>query len=149
MKYIGVKLIEAEPMTRGEYNGLKGWTIPADENPADEGYVVRYPDGYVSWCPKEQFDKAHLPLTNHEGSKIEQDDVTNFIHAYEITTLGEKTTLMHVTLNNGYEIVESSSCVDVKNYDMEIGKNICAERIESKVCGLLGFLLQCAKGGMR
>ena len=34
--YIGVKKIEAEPMTRGDYNTYRGWQIPTDENPDDE-----------------------------------------------------------------------------------------------------------------
>lgn len=65
-KYIGTKLIEAEQMTRGEYNEYRGWTIPADENPADEGYLVRYSDSYVSWSPKEVFDKAYLVVDDNE-----------------------------------------------------------------------------------
>lgn len=58
-KYIGVKVIEAEPMSRGDYNKYRGWTIPADEDPEDEGYLVKYPDGYVSWSPKLQFEEAY------------------------------------------------------------------------------------------
>ena len=61
MKYIRMHQVEAEPMTRGYYNKFRGWTIPANENPADEGYKVTYPDGYVSWCPKEQFEAAGRP----------------------------------------------------------------------------------------
>ena len=61
MKYIRMHQIEAEPMTRGDYNKFRGWTIPANENPADEGYIVKYPDGYVSWCPKAQFEEAGRP----------------------------------------------------------------------------------------
>lgn len=53
--------VEAEPMTRGGYNKFRGWEIPVDENPADEGYKVTYPDGYVSWCPKAQFEAAGRP----------------------------------------------------------------------------------------
>lgn len=58
-KFIGIKKIEAEPMTRGDYNDLRGWTIPKDENPADEGYIVKYSDGYVSWSPKQAFEEAY------------------------------------------------------------------------------------------
>ena len=60
-KYIRMHQVEAEPMTRGEYNEKRGWQIPANENPADEGYIVTYPDGYVSWCPKAQFEAAARP----------------------------------------------------------------------------------------
>lgn len=58
--YIGTKLINAGPMTRGEYNAFRGWSIPGDENPSDEGYLVKYLDGgYISWSPKEVFDNAY------------------------------------------------------------------------------------------
>lgn len=29
-------------MTRGDYNNYRGWTIPKDEDPKDEGYLVKY-----------------------------------------------------------------------------------------------------------
>lgn len=57
--YIGVKIVKAEQMTRGEYNVFRGWQIPADENPNDAGYKVVYSDDYVSWSPKEAFVEAY------------------------------------------------------------------------------------------
>lgn len=62
--YIGVKVVAAEPMSRGEYNEYRGWEIPSDENPEDEGYHIRYTDGYESWCPKKQFDEAYRKCDN-------------------------------------------------------------------------------------
>lgn len=68
-QYIGTKLINAKPMTRGEYNKYRGWEVPDNENPEDAGYLVEYQDspiantpdhaGYVSWSPKDVFDKAY------------------------------------------------------------------------------------------
>lgn len=58
-QYIGTKMIHACPMTRGEYNEYRGWIIPAGEKSEDEGYLTRYPDGYVSWSPKEIFEEAY------------------------------------------------------------------------------------------
>lgn len=68
-QHLGVKLIVALAMTRLEYNTLRSWQVPDDENPADEGYLVEYQDvgkpnvsgyeGYVSWSPKEVFEKAY------------------------------------------------------------------------------------------
>ena len=49
-------------MTRGEYNTYRGWAIPENENPADEGYPCRLSDGYESWCPKAQFEEAGRPI---------------------------------------------------------------------------------------
>ena len=60
--YIGTKIIDAEPMNRGEYNNYKNWAIPENENPDDFGYLVRYPDGYESWSPKKQFEDAYTPM---------------------------------------------------------------------------------------
>lgn len=62
--YIGVKVVAAEPMSRGEYNEYRGWKILSDENPEDEGYHIRYSDGYESWCPKKQFNEAYRKCDN-------------------------------------------------------------------------------------
>lgn len=61
-KYIGVKQISAKPMTMGEAyeNGLlqKNRTITENEKTLD-GYYVEYDNGYVSWSPKDVFEKAY------------------------------------------------------------------------------------------
>lgn len=62
INYIGTKQLSAKPMTLGEYNEYRGWDIPADENPARAGYLVRYEDGYQSWSPVEAFEGAYQPL---------------------------------------------------------------------------------------
>lgn len=152
-KYIGTKLIEAEPMTRGEYNEYRGWTIPADENPADEGYLVRYSDSYVSWSPKEVFDKAYLVVDDNENLpscvSIGQRMVDEFISYTETHTMGDRTTVVRCVLRNGFEIVESSSCVDPKNYSEQMGHDICMNKIKDKILELLGFLLQTAWFGIQ
>lgn len=61
-KYVRMHICEAVQMNRGDYNKLRGWQVPADENPADDGYKVTYPDGYVSWCPKAQWEEACRPV---------------------------------------------------------------------------------------
>lgn len=58
-KYIGTKMIEVRVMNRGEYNKYRGWSLPRNENPEDEGYFVKYQDGYESWSPKKQFEEAY------------------------------------------------------------------------------------------
>ncbi len=59
-RYISNKIYYAKPMTRGEYNKNRGWPIPSDENPDDDGYVILYPDGYVSWSPAPQFEATSV-----------------------------------------------------------------------------------------
>ena len=61
-KYIGTKIIEAVPTIRkGGKVYEEGWPIPKSTDPTEEGYKVRYPDGYESWSPKDVFEEAYLP----------------------------------------------------------------------------------------
>ena len=39
-KYIGTKIINAKEMNRADYNELRGWHLPVDENSSDEGYLI-------------------------------------------------------------------------------------------------------------
>jgi hypothetical protein len=85
--YYGTKRLRAVPMTRGEYNEYRGWTLPADEDPNDEGYLVEYIDGgkanhpdhagYISWSPKDVFEAAYQPT-----------DRMSFGHALEVLKSG-------------------------------------------------------------
>lgn len=73
-QYTGTKIVNATPMTRQAYNDLRGWDLPADEDGSDEGYLVEYVDGgksnhqgyagYVSWSPKDVFEKSYLPSSH-------------------------------------------------------------------------------------
>jgi hypothetical protein len=59
--YIGVKEIAAKPMNLGDYNAHRKWPMPDNEDPARDGYLVRYftEDAYQSWSPKEVFEEAY------------------------------------------------------------------------------------------
>lgn len=55
-RYIGTKIIKAEPMNLVDAEEMLGRKIqPGNE----EGYLVEYEDGYRSWSPKEAFEKAY------------------------------------------------------------------------------------------
>lgn len=61
-KYIGTKIIEAVPAIRkGGKVYEEGWPIPKSMDPTEDGYKVRYPDGYESWSPKDVFEEAYRP----------------------------------------------------------------------------------------
>jgi hypothetical protein len=69
-------------MNRADYNTYRGWTLPADEDGSDEGYLVEYTDGgkgndsrhagYISWSPKEQFDAAYRSIDVLTGMSFGQ-----------------------------------------------------------------------------
>lgn len=85
--YYGTKRLKATPMTRLEYNNLRGWQLPADECGEDAGYLVEYADGgkpnvpgcigYVSWSPKDVFEASYQPI-----------DRLFFGHALEVLKAG-------------------------------------------------------------
>lgn len=68
-RYIGTKAVNAKPMTRLDYNELRGWKLPDDEDGSDAGYLVEYADGqrpnvkgfkgYVSWSPADVFEGSY------------------------------------------------------------------------------------------
>ena len=124
-KYIGAKLIQAEP----------------ERNPVTKeitGYKVVYPDGYESWSPKDVFEKAYMKVNDNKnlpsGVSIGPEMVDDFIASTETITMGETTTVVR--------------CVLPKNYDEKIGKDICMGSIKNKIWELLGFLLQQAWQGI-
>lgn len=153
-QYIGTKIVEAEPANK--VNGKvqpADWPIPNDAT-VEEGYTVRYADGYESWSPKDVFERAYLPIEVNTDLKPDQPSVSqkmvdDFIVEVHVTTLGEKTTVVRAVLVNGFEIVDASSCVSPENYSEELGKKICLERIKGKVWMLLGFLLQTGVSGVK
>lgn len=63
--YVGTKIIKARPATNYEYADIKG--IPLEENTElHHGYLVEYPDGYVSWSPQHVFEEAYRKVSLSE-----------------------------------------------------------------------------------
>lgn len=59
-KYIGLKVVKAEPMTMTEAQKVLGRELkPAIAE--EDGFLVEYKDGYKSWSPKSVFDEAYKP----------------------------------------------------------------------------------------
>ena len=142
-KFIGVKMVEAAPMLS---------LVPMGEHEkGSDGYRVRYSNNYESWCPKDVFEGNNLKIRGVNNT-IHESDVLDMVAHTEANTLDSgfnetKTTIVIVTLRNGFTLTETSSCVDPKNYDEEVGKQICLRKIHDKIWFLLGFLLQSGVDG--
>jgi hypothetical protein len=76
-KYIATKIVSAFPARSGAVAEEKG--IPFTGDPNEPGYRVTYPDGYVSWCPKDIFEAANRPC-----------DAMNFGLALEALKMGKR-----------------------------------------------------------
>lgn len=57
-KYIGTKVIMAEPMTMTEAQKVLGRELKPSTIEED-GYLVEYKNGYKSWSPKSVFEEAY------------------------------------------------------------------------------------------
>ena len=98
-QYTGTKVVNAKPMTRQEYNDFRGWQVPEDENPTDEGYLVEYTDGgkpntsdydgYVSWSPKAIFEQSYLP-SSHPIDRMAIENMQLLERLKALDTLLEK-----------------------------------------------------------
>lgn len=84
--FIGTKSVLATTMTRGEYNEYRGWSIPDNEDPTEQGYLVEYVDGgkpnddrhkgYISWSPRDVFEQSyHQAQTPQDRVRLEQRDL--------------------------------------------------------------------------
>ncbi len=72
--YIGTKVVLARPMSEDEFlETVKGKTkeeIRMRETQGD-GYEVTYEDGYVSWSPKEVFERCYREISGKEEQLIQ------------------------------------------------------------------------------
>lgn len=147
MKAIGIKMVELQPMTAREAND-KGHRI-GNHSFEEEGYEVTCPDGYKSWSPKDAADAVYYLLSeNNDGTEIIKEDVENFITNVDVTTIGEKTTVVNAHTRSGFDMVRHSSCVDPKNYSEELGKQYAMEEVVNDLWAHLGFVLKWAKYGI-
>jgi hypothetical protein len=137
---IGVKLVKFKPMTFGEYSEFH-----ANESPPRDGYMVKYSDEYVSWCPKDVFDRQNFIVNS--GDKVDIEDVERMIADIKYTNINNKNTLATVTLQNSFQMIRTSGVVNPSGYNHEKGCEVVRETVIGDVWYLLGFLLQCARDG--
>lgn len=71
-QYIGTKIIKAMPGTMAESQALKSG-MPIEQAKRmfrnsgtvdQDGYIVEYPDGYISWSPTKAFEEAYRECDN-------------------------------------------------------------------------------------
>lgn len=70
---------EAVPMTAREAND-KGYRI-GNHSFEEDGYEVTYHNGYKSWSPAKEFEKAYYKLEDPAGDVLKENDIKRFIKA--------------------------------------------------------------------
>ena len=74
---------------------------------------------------------------------LTEAEIKGMIESEQIMKLGCKTTCCVLTLQNGFEVVGTSACVDPANYDEAVGAECARKRAMDKVWELEGYRLQC------
>ena len=76
-------------------------------------------------------------------NKVTQEQVDKMFNEADLTEqmVFHKCLIIAVKLKNGFVIVESNACVDPKNFDIEIGRKICCDKIKDKIWELGGYKL--------
>lgn len=58
--YVGTQVVHALPMTLGDYNAMKGWAMPVDQDAEDNGYLIQEGfTGHLTWKPQDVFEKIY------------------------------------------------------------------------------------------
>ncbi len=86
-----------------------------------------------------QLDQA---IANRPHDKVIKDGIESRIDNVSYIVLPDSTvTLCNIKLENGYSVRGESACVDSRNFDMEIGRNLAYKDAFSKLWALEGYLL--------
>ena len=122
---IGTKIVEAVPAIR---KGGKVYDanelIPRSMEPVEEGYKVRYQDGYESWSPKAVFEEAYR-----------ETDGLNFGLAIEAAKKGKK--IARHGWNGKNQYVELAERISYENTAHEV-INAKHEAIGNKALAFVG-----------
>jgi len=130
--YVGVKIVTAWP----------------EERDGKKGYGVKYEDAYISWAPKDVFEKSYM-LMGDDPSKVSEEMVDKFMGKAETIQFDDKTSITTARTLTGFKQYEVSSCVDPKNFDITIGHDIGVERIKNVLWECLGFVVQWGRFGLK
>ena len=124
-QYIGTKLIEAEPALRYADGMITTADAPVRlDEPVEDGYKVRYADGYESFSPKQVFEEAYRPT-----------DGLSFGLAIEAAKKGMK--IARVGWNGKNQYVELATCIGYKDPQGNV-TNPYHEAIGNKALAFVG-----------
>ena len=127
-KYIGTKEIKAMPMSKSEaevalnrkFTGATG---------GEEGYLVEYQDGYMSWSPKETFEEAYkIADTYLDRLRIEYDDVKERILKLHAFMMSEE----FRELNKDKQETLENQCSAMTDYIVILGQRIDYSKMEQE-----------------
>lgn len=86
----------------------------------------------------EQLDQM---LESSPAERVTKEYMQGRITTTTFTRIGATMTHCLITLDNGFGVTGESACVNVENYNQEIGEKIAYDNAFAKLWPLFGFLL--------
>lgn len=114
----------------------------------EEGMICfKFGEIHMGCMSEDEFEKYFVKYEEPEAIKVNTvtaEHIEEIMNHSKVTvqTVFDKCTVVACQLPNGFVIVESSACVDPTNYDVDMGVEICMQRITDKVWELEGYRLQ-------
>ena len=93
---------------------------------------------------EEHFKKVADMIAEVEFPDITEEYIREIMEnsEFETHTTFNKCTVVSCRLPNGFVITESSACVNPDNYDVELGEEICINKIADRIWELEAYRLQ-------
>ena len=123
--------------------------------PAVGWYVIAYEDGYLSFCPPEQFKAGYHanrePALSLEETKalvatrafprVTEDSIKEKIRAVDYYRHGHLVICV-LELQNGFFVVGKAAPADVRNFDEGVGRRYAYEDAFRQIWPLEGYALR-------
>lgn len=86
-------------------------------------------------------EKMDELLAASPAERVTKEYMESRIADTQFTRLGETVTHCRVVLDNGYSVSGESACVNVENYNQQIGEKIAFDNAFRQLWPLFGFML--------
>ena len=88
-------------------------------------------------------------LEEHKDNKVSKERIERIVDEAEtdVQMFWDKEVVVSYKLKNGFTLLGRGACVDPKNFDFEIGKQVAREQVINQLWQLEGYLLQCKLNG--
>jgi hypothetical protein len=86
-------------------------------------------------------EELDIKLEQSPAPRVTKEAMSSHITGTKFTRLNDTLTHCIITLDNGFSVTGESACVNVENYNKDIGEKIAYDNAFNKLWQLYGFLL--------
>lgn len=86
-------------------------------------------------------EKLDELLAASPAERVTPEYMKSRVSSMDFTRIGETITHCRIVLDNGFSITGESACVNIENYNQQIGEKIAYDNAFRQLWPLFGFLL--------